>query len=69
MTQETTDTKAAWKRRALRAETELELLRRFRQTDFEHHARLAREHAEMTVALREARDILGSVTPGQGVPA
>ena len=43
MTQETTDTKAAWKRRALRA--------------------------EMTVALREARDILGSVTPGQGVPA
>lgn len=52
------DTKAAWKRRALRAEKEVELLRRFRE--FDH--KLERENAEVcarqAVALQEIEEAL-----------
>lgn len=53
-----TDTKAAWKRRALRAEHELETLRRIRQFDHKQELQMCRVDAAQATALREIQEIL-----------
>lgn len=45
-----------WKRRALAAEDELEIVRRMRSFDAEREMRMARENATLRVALREVQD-------------
>lgn len=57
----TTDTKAAWKRRALRAEHELETLRRIRQFEHKQELTMARVDAAKAIALREIQDVLNSL--------
>lgn len=52
------DTKAAWKRRALRAEHELETLRRIRKFDHNQELSMARVDAAQATALREIQEIL-----------
>lgn len=53
-----TDTKAAWKRRALRAEHELETLRRIRKFDHSQELSMCMVDAVQAVALREIQEIL-----------
>lgn len=52
------DTKTAWKRRALRAEHELETLRRIRKFDHAQELSMCRVDAVQAVALREIQEIL-----------
>lgn len=52
------DTKAAWKRRALRAERELETLRRIQVFGRKMEMDMARTDAAQAVALREIQSIL-----------
>ena len=56
-----TDTKAAWKRRALRAEAELESLRRIRQFEHKQELQMCRVDAAQAIALREIQDILNGL--------
>ena len=53
-----TDTKAHWKRRALRAEAELESLRSIRKFDHAQELSMCRVDAAQAVALREIQEIL-----------
>lgn len=55
------DTKAAWKRRALRAEHELETLRRIRAFEHGQELTMARVDAAQAIALREIQEILNSL--------
>lgn len=52
-------TLAYWRRRALRAEAEVESLRQIRQLDHKWEASLARQRAMMRVALEEISEVLG----------
>ena len=53
-----TDTKAHWKRRALRAEAEVQTMRNIRQVDSTMEQRLVAENAALRVAIAEIGDIL-----------
>ena len=53
-----TDTKAHWKRRALRAEAELESLRSIRKFDHAQELSMCRVDAAQATALREIQEIL-----------
>ena len=55
------DTKAGWKRRALRAEHELETLRRIRQFEHGQELMMARVDAAQAIALREIQEVLNSL--------
>ena len=55
------DTKAAWKRRALRAEHELETLRRIREFEHKQELQMIRVDAAQAIALREIQEILTSL--------
>ena len=52
------DTKAHWRRRALRAEAELETLRGIRAFEHNQELSMARVDAAQAVALREIQEIL-----------
>ncbi len=52
------DTKAHWKRRALRAEHELESLRSIRKFDHAQELSMCRVDAAQATALREIQEIL-----------
>ncbi len=54
----TTDTKAHWKRRALRAEAEVQTMRNIRAVDNSVERRLIVENADMRVLVGEIRDAL-----------
>lgn len=56
-----TDTKAAWKRRALRAEHELETLRRVRRFEHKQELDMIRTDAAQATALREIQEILSDL--------
>ena len=53
-----TDTKAAWKRRALRAEAELSSVQAMRNATSNVEHRLHRERAALTVSLREVDEAI-----------
>ena len=55
------DTKAAWKRRALRAEHELEALRRIREFEHKQELQMIRVDAAQAIALREIQNILNDL--------
>ena len=57
----TADTKAAWRRRALRAEHELETLRRIRSFEHAQELQMIRVDAAQAVALREIQNILNNL--------
>lgn len=57
----TSDTKAAWRRRALRAEHELETLRRIRSFEHKQELQMARVDAAQATALREIQEILNNL--------
>lgn len=57
----TSDTKAAWRRRALRAEHELETLRRIRSFDHKQELQMVRVDAAQATALREIQEILNNL--------
>ena len=52
------DTKAAWKRRALRAEAELSSVQAMRQATASIEHRLHRERAALIVAMREVDEAI-----------
>jgi hypothetical protein len=52
------DTKAHWKRRALRAEAELESLRSIRKLEHDQELSMCRVEAAQATALREIQEIL-----------
>lgn len=54
----TTDTKAYWKRRALKAEAEVETQRKFRKIDFGIEATMIQEYCTMKTVLSEIADTL-----------
>ena len=56
-----TDTKSAWKRRALRAEHELETLRRIRQFEHKQELEMIRVDAFQAIALREIQEVLNNL--------
>ena len=53
-----TDTKAAWKRRALRAEAELESLRNIRDSETDMRRCLLRQAGGFAVAISEIEDAI-----------
>ncbi len=53
-----TDTKAHWKRRALRAECELETMRKIRAVDNSMEIKLAHENAALRIAIDEISEML-----------
>ena len=53
-----TDTKSYWRRRALKAESETELLREFRKIDAEVEGKMISEHAAMRVTLEMIKEAL-----------
>lgn len=57
----TTDTKAHWRRRALRAEAELETMRRIRAVDNSVERRVVQENAALRVAFGEVEDIVADL--------
>ena len=57
----TTDTKAHWRRRALRAEAELETMRQIRSVDNSMEIKLAHENAALRVAFGEVEDIVADL--------
>lgn len=56
-----TDTKAHWRRRALRAEHELESLHRIRKFEHSQEFEMARVNSAQAVALREIQEILNNL--------
>ena len=56
-----TDTKSHWRRRALRAEHELEALRRIRRFEHSQELQMIRVDAAQAIALREIQEILNSL--------
>ena len=56
------DTKAYWKRRALRAEAELETMRKIRAVDNSMEIKLAHENAALRVFLDEVSEALADVS-------
>ena len=52
------DTKAYWKRRALRAEGDLENIRRVRAFEHKQELSMCRENSMQAVALREIQQVL-----------
>ena len=52
------DTKAAWKRRALRAEAELEGLRKIRDSETDMQRNLLRQAGGFAVAISEIEDAI-----------
>ena len=61
----TTTTAKQWQRRALKAEAELEILHRVRQTDATMEMQMARQLAMCKVALSEAQDAIAWALEGQ----
>ena len=57
----TSETKAAWRRRALRAEHELETLRLIRSFDHKQELQMVRVDAAQATALREIQEILNNL--------
>lgn len=57
----TADTKAAWRRRALRAEHELEMLRQIRQFEHAQELKMVRTDAAQATALGEIAAILAEL--------
>ena len=57
----TPDSKAHWKRRALRAEAEAQTMRNIREVDNTMERRLIAENAALRVAIGEIRDVLESL--------
>lgn len=55
------ETKAYWKRRALRAEHELETIRRIREFEHKQERSMVRVDAAQAVALREIQEILNNL--------
>lgn len=55
------DTKAYWKRRALRAEYELETIRRIRSHEHKMELSMVRVDAAQAIALREIQEILNGL--------
>jgi hypothetical protein len=55
------DTKAYWRRRALRAEAELATIRQIRQAEAAMEIKLARENAARKVALGEIIEIVADL--------
>lgn len=53
-----TETKAYWKRRALKAEHELESFRRIRQFEHKQEFEMAHVNAAMATAFREIEEVL-----------
>ncbi len=58
-----TDTKAHWKRRALRAEAELETMRKIRAVDTSMEIKLVRENAALRVFMDEVTQALDELSP------
>jgi hypothetical protein len=58
-----TDTKAHWKRRALRAECELETMRKIRAVDTSMEIKLVRENAALRVFMDEVTQALDELSP------
>lgn len=58
-----TDTKAHWKRRALRAECELETMRKIRAVDNSMEIKLVRENAALRVFMDEVTQALDELSP------
>lgn len=56
-----TDTKAHWKRRALRAECELETMRKIRAVDTSMEIKLVRENAALRVFLDEVSEAIADL--------
>lgn len=56
-----TDTKAHWRRRALRAEHELESLHRIRRFEHSQELQMIRVDAAQAIALREIQEILNNL--------
>ena len=56
-----TDTKAHWRRRALRAEHELEALHRIRRFEHSQELQMIRVDAAQAIALREIQEILNNL--------
>ena len=57
----TPDSKAHWKRRALRAEAEAQTMRNIREVDNTMERRLIAENAALRVAIGEIREVLESL--------
>ncbi len=57
----TSDTKAAWRRRALRAEHEIETLHRIRSFEHKQELQMVRVDAAQATALREIQEILNNL--------
>lgn len=57
-----TDTKAHWKRRALRAECELETMRKIRAVDTSMEIKLVRENAALRVFMDEVTQALADLS-------
>lgn len=55
------DTKAHWRRRALKAESEVNTMRDFRRIDAKLESSLAGENAALKVCLLEIREALDAV--------
>jgi len=55
------DTKAYWRRRALRAEAELATIRKIRQADADMEMQLVRENGARQVAIREISEIVADL--------
>ena len=58
----TTDTKANWRRRALRAEAELETMRKIRAVDNSMEIKLAHENAALRVCLDEVSEAIAGLS-------
>jgi hypothetical protein len=56
------DTKAHWKRRALRAEAELETMRKIRAVDNSMELKLVSENAALRIAIDEISELLDDLS-------
>ena len=63
-----TDTKAHWKRRALRAEAEVQTMRNIRQVDSTMEQQLVAENAALRMAIAEIGDILDELKRNRESP-
>lgn len=63
------DTKAYWKRRALKAETEVQTWRRIRAVDNSMEMQIVAENAALRVAIQEIEEALSSLRSGLEVEA
>ena len=55
-------TKAQWRRRALRAEAQVETLRMIRDTEWQAQRRYVQQNAARDVAIREIAEALSAMT-------